>query len=632
EIQWCRNIHMKVDGRSQMAHWGVEVLSDLHWLSAECERRCIFDSLKWANELIFYAPDEWHKAYALKGDSVVQMESPSRAPTTLVRANFGRSLMLNGEFHRAAYFLEKIKDESNYDCFMYYWAKYLAYEKDRLESEADAIDRRIEYDNSDMDALHAELCELGHRAPQYFDAFLFYVLGKVRLSLKLVEKAEQAFVESVRANRSFWPSWQELAHLISSPDKADTEEYVDAEYWVCRFFKADLLFRFHLHKAAIDEYEKIGESGFGDMPYLISQTAAALNYLQEHDLALEMFEKAHKADPLRVDQLHLYSDSLFVRGMRAELASLVHSFYRTHKFTWEVCCAVANYYSLRGDHEKSVVFLQRSLKLNPNNSSVWTLIGHEFMEQKNNSAACLAYRKAVQSDPKDYRGWYGLGQLYDILKMPSYSLYYYQQAHKCKSDDSRMLVALGEVYTRLNRAGDAQKCLLKAFKVGDVEGTALMLLGKLYEKEKNGDQAAAVYEKYLETYGDDLVNEADNMAHCCCFLAKHYLSKGDLNAAGTFAQRCLQYELSKEEGRSVLRQVSQAHRNQSMLKEAGAVVTSTPANESGDFGLKISEATPITPILPQPTVSDPLDYRQPNAADGGETEMAISSDEDSEGY
>lgn len=58
-------------------------------------------------------------------------------------------------------------------------------------------------------------------------------------------------------------------------------------------------------------------------------------------------------------------------------------------------CIAANYYSLRGEHDRAVAFLQRSLKLNPNNASVWTLIGHEFMEQKNNSAACLAYRKAV---------------------------------------------------------------------------------------------------------------------------------------------------------------------------------------------------------------------------------------------
>lgn len=50
---------------------------------------------------------------------------------------------------------------------------------------------------------------------------------------------------------------------------------------------------------------------------------------------------------------------------------------------------------MRGEHEKAVVFLQRSLKLNPNNAAAWTLIGHEFMEQKNNPAACLAYRKAI---------------------------------------------------------------------------------------------------------------------------------------------------------------------------------------------------------------------------------------------
>lgn len=35
--------------------------------------------------------------------------------------------------------------------------------------------------------------------------------------------------------------------------------------------------------------------------------------IAEHDLALEMFEKARNEDPFRVEQLHLYSDSLFVR-------------------------------------------------------------------------------------------------------------------------------------------------------------------------------------------------------------------------------------------------------------------------------------------------------------------------------
>ncbi|VDK56122.1 unnamed protein product [Anisakis simplex] len=529
-----------------MSFSGAVVIRDLQWLNSECERRCIFDTLKWSSELLFYAPKEWHKAFSEEeeqNNNLPPESSKLQDNNIRCRANFGRSLLINEEHYRAVFFLEPIKDESNFDRFMYYWARYLAYEKNRLESESEAIDRRCEYDNSEMDTLHADLCDLGAKNPDYFDAFLLYVLGKVRMSLKLVEKAEEAFVASVLSNRAFWPSWQELVHCISTPDK----------------------------------------------------------------------------------------------GLRSELANLTHSFYKTHKFSWEVCCAVANYYSLRGDHEKSVVFLVRSLKLNPNNSSVWTLIGHEFMEQKNNSAACLSYRKAIQSDPKDYRGWYGLGQLYDILKMPSYSLYYYQQAHKCKSDDSRMLVALGEVYTRLHHTSDAQKCLLKAFKVGDVEGTALMLLGRLYEKGKDNDQASIVYEKYLETYCDDLMSDLDNMAHCCCFLAKYFLSKNDLNAAGSYAQRCLQYESSKEEGRRVLRQINQALNRLANSKDHPAapsqtiaVVTSTPAdqNTNADYGMQVNDATPITPIL-----SQQLNVRTVGGEEG-ETEMAISSDEeeDSEGY
>ena len=40
----------------------------------------------------------------------------------------------------------------------------------------------------------------------------------------------------------------------------------------------------------------------------------------------------------------------------------------------------------------------------------------------------VAYRKAVDLNPKDYRAWYGLGQTYELLHMPVYALHYYQRA------------------------------------------------------------------------------------------------------------------------------------------------------------------------------------------------------------
>ena len=54
-----------------------------------------------------------------------------------------------------------------------------------------------------------------------------------------------------------------------------------------------------------------------------------------------------------------------------------------------------NYYSLRQQHEKAVMYFQRALKLNPHYLSAWTLMGHEFMELKNTSAALQAYRQAI---------------------------------------------------------------------------------------------------------------------------------------------------------------------------------------------------------------------------------------------
>ena len=56
------------------------------------------------------------------------------------------------------------------------------------------------------------------------------------------------------------------------------------------------------------------------------------------------------------------------------------------------CMFAGNYYSLRSQHEKAALYFQRALKLNPRCLGAWTLMGHEYMEMKNTSAAIQAYR------------------------------------------------------------------------------------------------------------------------------------------------------------------------------------------------------------------------------------------------
>ena len=59
------------------------------------------------------------------------------------------------------------------------------------------------------------------------------------------------------------------------------------------------------------------------------------------------------------------------------------------------CLLTGNYYSIREQHEHAARYFQRALKLNPNFISAWTLMGHEYMEMNNQSAAIQAYRQGL---------------------------------------------------------------------------------------------------------------------------------------------------------------------------------------------------------------------------------------------
>eukprot|EP00960_Hanusia_phi_P068985 766979-Hanusia_phi.AAC.3 len=103
---------------------------------------------------------------------------------------------------------------------------------------------------------------------------------------------------------------------------------------------------------------------------------------------------------------------------------IAHSAMKNEKYRPETCC---NYYSLKGQHEKAVLYFKRALQLDSHYLSAWTLMGHEwgkqanklvvdalacrYVEIRNTAAAIEAYRRALDINCRDYRAWYGLGQV-----------------------------------------------------------------------------------------------------------------------------------------------------------------------------------------------------------------------------
>ena len=50
---------------------------------------------------------------------------------------------------------------------------------------------------------------------------------------------------------------------------------------------------------------------------------------------------------------------------------------------------------MKHDHAKAIAYFQRALKLDRTYISAWTLLGHEFVEQKNVPAAIECYHSAT---------------------------------------------------------------------------------------------------------------------------------------------------------------------------------------------------------------------------------------------
>lgn len=52
-------------------------------------------------------------------------------------------------------------------------------------------------------------------------------------------------------------------------------------------------------------------------------------------------------------------------------------------------------YSLKCNHSKAILYFKKAVRMNPFNIIAWTLLGHEYMELKNNPAAIISYRQAL---------------------------------------------------------------------------------------------------------------------------------------------------------------------------------------------------------------------------------------------
>lgn len=371
-------------------------------------------------------------------------------------------MMLNQEHARAADHASHIRHKHATYRFIYYYATYLDGEKKALlannEPRPDYCAQSAKSKRF-KDLLGSLREELAASDSDCDGGALRFLFGLVLSRMNREEEAIEQYIGAVKSMPLLWSAWQELSRLVSHGSKVSVSHLKDLlpHHWMRDLFLARTMAESMLLDEADLYVEALSQHGFENCPTLLSMKALCAQNRREHDSALAILSKVRKADPYRLDDVDTMSHLYFVMENKEALSKLAQEAIMIDKFNEKSCCAVGNYYSIRGEHEKAVEYFTRAVTINPFYSSVWTLIGHEYMELKNPQMAIKAYTYAVKANPKDYRGWYGLGQAYEIFKMPSYSIQFYMQAHAANPKDSRMLIALAEAYESVDRLDDARK-------------------------------------------------------------------------------------------------------------------------------------------------------------------------------
>jgi anaphase-promoting complex subunit 8 len=384
-----------------------------------------------------------------------------------------------------------------------------------------------------------------------------YLYGVILKERGYKDAAKEAFIKSLSKFPLIWSVWLELSSLMTKNDKPLFQRL--PEHWTKFFFYASFYLEIHQETDCINTVNQLLKY-FPKSVFLFNLIAQASYNNQEFDTSLDWFEKLTTIDPFRSENMDLYSNILYIKENYGELAFLAHRTFHNDKYRPETCCVIGNYYSLRGDHAKAVIYFKRAIKLDPKFLSAWTLMGHEYLEMKNTQSAIESYRTAVDIDPSDYRAWYGLGQTYEIHQMYNYAAYYYANAALARPQDSRMWCAVAGCYDKMDKKAEAAKCYERGEKSKDKEGIVLHRLAKLYLSMNEVDKAAKCFEENLKRKDQEAVQSAESV-EAIMFLAKYYKSKEEYEESVKYATRLHDYSgPEREEASALIREIRKSQK------------------------------------------------------------------------
>ena len=263
--------------------------------------------------------------------------------------------------------------------FIYYFAEFMIIQQKRQEELLDYSDLGGKYYSSkDINNLYQILSV--YESNNQLGPFMLYLYGLILKEMKLNSEARAIFLKSLNQFPYLWSTWVELA-LIAKQNEMKIIFSEIEEHWMKFFYLANFLLEKNYEQESIIVCNNL-LNVFPNSIFLLNTIAHSFYLIHEYETSTEYFEKLFVIDPNRYENMDTYSNILFIKENYCDLSNLAFKLYQNDKYRPETCCVIGNYYGLKADHAKAVVYFKRAIKLDYTFLPAWTLMGHEYLEMK----------------------------------------------------------------------------------------------------------------------------------------------------------------------------------------------------------------------------------------------------------
>lgn len=186
-----------------------------------------------------------------------------------------------------------------------------------------------------------------------------------------------------------------------------------------------------------------------DTPWVLAQIGKAYYEQASYLEAEKTFSRIKAMAPSRLDDMEVYSTTLWHLKSDIDLAFLAHEIIDIDRNSPQAWCAVGNSFSLQRDHDQALKCFKRATQLDPKFAYAFTLQGHEHVANEEYDKALSAYRSSIAAENRHYNAWYGLGKVFEKQGKYAFAEQHYRTAASINPTNAILVCCIGMVLEKL---------------------------------------------------------------------------------------------------------------------------------------------------------------------------------------